>query len=260
MKRLPASTGSCFFAVNFLTTMQPLKANLLFTATLLCCIGLNGCKENTATAHAAAKDSTILQKDYSTIYTKIAEAKSILKDGDLVTRSDNDFESATLQNFSHTDKSFSHSGIVFKEDSIFYVYHAMAGAENPSGKCRKDPFDSFVNPLKKTGLGIFRYELTSTEMDKFHRIIQENEKKQIPFDLMFNISNDDSLYCSEMIYKALKKSTGNRIILPTSMLYNFKPKIFGFKYRQLLLKKFEYVSIDNLYLNSHCKEIKRISY
>jgi hypothetical protein len=136
----------------------------------------------------------------------------------------------------------------------------MTGAENPSGKCRKDPFDSFVNPARKTGFGIFRYSISDKERETFHSIVKQNQIDSIPFDLTFNINSNDSLYCSEMIYKALKKCTHNRVVLPTSMLYNFRPKIFGYQYRQVLLKKFEYISIDNLYLNTFCKEIKRVLY
>lgn len=234
----------------------------VFTAVLLY---ITGCSENKASG--TTLDSTVTgqqalasTKDIITANKEITAAKLQLQDGDMVTRSDDDFESATLQNFSNTDRSYSHSGIAFKEGDDFYIYHAITGAENPSGKYRRDIFDSFVNPLRKTGFGIFRYQLNEKEKDEFHNIMQTNFKNAVPFDLTFDLNSNDSLYCSEMIYKALKKCTHNRILLPTSKLYNFKPKIFGFQYRKLLLKEFEYVSIDNLYLNSFCKEIKRVSY
>lgn len=205
------------------------------------------------------KDSTQKIIDTKTI-ASIKNARQLLQDGDLVTRSDNDFESLTLQNFSNEDRSYSHSGIAFKEDSGFVVFHSMTGTENPSGLCRKDPFDSFVNPVRKTGFGIFRYQLSTKEKEKFHSILQENINKKIPFDVTFNLKSNDSLYCSEMISKGLKASTGGRIVLPTSVLNNFTPKLLGYKYKQVFLKKYEYISIDNLYLNKFCKEVIRVTY
>lgn len=217
-------------------------------------------ENNTApAADNAGKDSTQKIIDAKTM-TAIKNAGQLLQDGDLVTRSDNDFESLTLQNFSNDDRSYSHSGIAFKEDSGFVVFHSMTGTENPSGLCRKDPFDSFISPGRKTGFGIFRYQLSAKEKEKFHSILQEDVNKKIPFDVTFNLKTDDSLYCSEMISKGLKTSSGGRIVLPTSVLNNFTPKLLGYKYNHVFLKKYEYISIDNLYLNKFCKEVIRVTY
>lgn len=220
-----------------------------------------GCHSNGAAAvpevnAKPAQEKVVAAKTISAI----KKAALSLQDGDLVTRSDNDFESLTLQNFSDSDRTYSHSGIAFKEENGFVVYHSMTGTENPSGLCRKDPFDSFVSPVHKTGFGIFRYSLSKKEKEAMHGIMRGNLAKKIPFDLTFNIHTNDSLYCSEMIYKALKASTNGRVALPTSMLYNFRPKILGYKYNNAFLKEFEYISIDNLYLNPFCKEVIRVVY
>jgi hypothetical protein len=232
---------------------------LYITAAML--YGLYSCTQNkaAATTKAVQQDSSDVIIDKK-IWAEIKNADTLLHDGDLVTRSDDDFESLTLQNFSNTDRSYSHSGIAFKEDSGFVIYHSMTGVENPAGTCRRDAFDSFVNPVRKTGFGIFRYQLSQKEVEKFHSILKENHRKNIPFDLTFNIKTDDSLYCSEMIYKGLKAATNNRIVLPTTVLTNFRPKIMGYKYNQAFLKKFEYISLDNLYLNPFCKEVTRVKY
>lgn len=215
------------------------------------------CQHNNAAAGGDNSNKKIID---ATTKTAIHVAKSQLQDGDLVMRSDNDFESLTLQNFSDSDRTYSHSGIAFKEEDGFVVYHCMTGSENPSGLCRKDPIDSFINPVRKTGFGIFRYQLSDEEKKKFHTLMKENVSNKVPFDLIFSLRTDDSLYCSEMIYKALKTCTNDRIILPTSSLTNFRPKIFGYKYKNVFLKKYEYVSLDNLYLNPYCKEITRVTY
>ena len=190
----------------------------------------------------------------------IAAAKKLLADGMLITRSDNDFESLTLQNFSQRERSYSHSGIAFKEDSGFVVYHSMAGIENPNGACRKDPFDSFVNPVQKTGFGVFKYDLSAKETEKFHQLMQQHFISKMPFDVSFDLKTDDSLYCSEMIAKDLKKVTGGRVQLHVSVINDFHPKIMGYKYNSKFYKRFEFIGIDDLYLNPFCKEITRVKY
>jgi hypothetical protein len=193
-------------------------------------------------------------------YQAIDSAGKKLQDGQLVTRSDNDFESMIMQNFSRRERVYSHSGIVFKEAGGYVVYHCMGGEENPGGACQRDPFDSFVNPLKKTGFGIFQYRLSVNETEKLHTILKKDYDLKIPFDASFNLKTDDSLYCSEMICKALKQATGDKLILPSSFIENFKPKIMGYKNNRLFFKKFEFIGIDDLYLNPFCKEITRVKY
>ena len=234
---------------------------LLKTAAIFFCIfNLVACNQNSATTKNVATKYAVADSSNKKAFAIIKESKNLLQDGDLVTRSDNDFESLALQNFSKKDRSYSHSGIVFKEDSIYLIYHCMAGTENPGGACRKDPFDSFVNPSVKTGFGIFHYQLSNAERIKLHNIVKKNFDLKIPFDATFNLNSNDSLYCSEMIYKALKTATNNRVVLPSSYINNFRPKIMGYHFNNTFFKKFEYIGIDDLYLNPFCKEVIRVKY
>jgi len=216
-------------------------------------------QKNNAVSNNKKEDSIATVSNIHSL-SAVNNVKEILQDGQLVTRSDNDFESLILQNFSRRERVYSHSGIVFKEDSGYMVYHCMGGEENPGGACKRDPFDSFVNPLQKTGFGIFQYQLSKIETVKLHHVLEQDYQSKIPFDTGFNLKTDDSLYCSEMIYKALKQATNSRIILPTSYIDNFKPKIMGYKHNNLFFKKFEFIGIDDLYLNPFCKEIMRVKY
>ncbi|MFZ4059335.1 MAG: hypothetical protein ACOYKE_14425, partial [Ferruginibacter sp.] len=156
------------------------------------------------------------------------------------------------------ERTYSHSGIIFKDSNQFYVYHSMGGHENPSGWLKKEPFDSFVSPIRKTGFGIFRYDFSEVELKKFHAFYDTLYIRKLPFDKHFNLLSNDSMYCSEIIYKGLKQSTHNRITIAISSLTNFSPKNFRKKDRVLYFKKFDFIGLDDLYLNNHCKEIKRI--
>lgn len=231
------------------------KTVLLYLLTAIC---LQSCKENTERVNPKISDSSSVKTNVQSLLN-IKEASLLLKDGDLVTRSDDDFESLALQNFSQKERTYSHSGIAFKEDSVFVIFHCMAGIENPNGACRKEPFDSFVNPVKKTGFGIFQYQLSTTETKRLHLVLQQNYQSKKPFDISFNLKTDDSLYCSEMIAKGLQQATKGRVKIPTSFLHNFKPKIMGYQTRSFF-KTFEYIGIDNLYINPFCKEIIRVKF
>ena len=192
------------------------------------------------------------------IWAFIIVNKAKIKDGDLIMRSDDDLVSESLRGMSKTDKTFSHSGIAFIENGGVYVYNNMAGIENKSEQMMREPFDSFVSPVRKDGFGIFRYQLSDDERVKIHDIIKELYDKKLLFDKSFDLKTDDKQYCSEMIYKALKKATDNRIVLPTSKVQNFKLR--DPKYKGMMLKEFEYVALDNLFLNQYTTQIVRISY
>ena len=244
--------------------MEKISRDILLLSTiflLFCMLSLLiSCQQKNVDAQPPAKRDTLKESSLSLNYKKITYLKTLLKDGELITRSSNDFESMIFQNFSRRERAYSHSGIVFKEDNNFIVYHCIEGAENPGGHCKREPFDSFINPLQKTGLGIFQYQLSGMETEKLHAILKKNFDSKVPFDISFNLQTDDSLYCSEMIYKALKQATNNRVILPSSYIENFRPKIMGYKNNHLFFKKFEFIGIDDLYLNPFCKEIIRIKY
>lgn len=236
--------------------MRYLFISLIILSFLLS-ITIVSCNE-ASTPSANKTDSSISTSTDALL--KIKKAKELLQNGQLITRSDNDFESMILQNFSRRERVYSHSGIVFKEDTVYMVYHCMGGEENPDGACKKEPFDSFVNPLQKTGFGIFQYQLLPTETDSLHQILKKYYQQKIPFDASFNLKTTDSLYCSEMIWLALNKATRGRLIIPSSHIDNFKPKIMGYKFNSLFFKRFDFIGIDDLYLNSFCKEVIRVKY
>lgn len=213
---------------------------------------------------AQPKDiSTIVIEKYNIAYQEaldsIASAKKYIHDGDLICRTGFDFVSQSLQNFSVTDKTYSHSGLAFIENGQIMVYHSIAGMdENPDETFRKEPLDSFVNPARKKCFGIFRYKLTPQEVIDLGLAFKDLERRKVKFDKMFNLKDDDKQYCSEAIAKALKKCTYNRIIIPTTIRDNFHVKTKG--YEQLEGKRFEYIALDNLFLNPFCDSIKKVDY
>ncbi len=163
----------------------------------------------------------------------IQKGASLIQDGDLVVRTGNDFISYTLRQFSQTDKTYSHCGLVSIEGGKIWVYHAIGGEDNPNATLRKSSFTSFCNPKYNSGFGIFRYNLTAAEKKNLDSLTHKYYNEKVPFDLKFDLQSDSSFYCAEFVYKVLNSATGESYI-PVSHLGDFK-----------------YVAIDNLYINPH---------
>ena len=82
----------------------------------------------------------------------------------------------------------------------------------------------------------------------------------------FDLSTDNKMYCAEMIAKSIEQATANRILIPKSSVTDELRQ----KYLKMALQKKvipsvksgieqrQYWSIDNLYLNQHCREVTKI--
>lgn len=190
----------------------------------------------------------------------IREAKSMIRNGDLLLRTGTDFSSEQVKNFNKTDKTYSHGGIaVIEHDSIF-VYHVEPDFHYLTDKVRKEPVDSFFNPDKNEGFGIARYDLTEEENQQFLAYLDTQYRKKIPFDIRFDLKTDDSMYCSEMIRKGLARATHNRIQIPTDRITDKrKYKVIRqyFKIDNKAIAERDLIFIDHLFLAPGCSVIKR---
>lgn len=193
-------------------------------------------------------------------WKRVDSAIALVHSGDLVMRADADYESLSLQNFSQRDKQFSHSGLVFREGNAWMVYHSLAGDENPSGLLRKDSLEHFFNPARKIAIGVFRYAIDTSEISKLHQYLVDQYAQKLPFDKHFSLASTDSMYCSELIYRALRNVTKDRIQLHVSEITNFHSKRFRQNNKPVFFKKFQFIGLDDLYLHPACTPITRIAF
>lgn len=193
----------------------------------------------------------------------IAEAKRVIKDGDLILRTGNDYSSEQIKLFSKKDKTYSHGGIAFYDSGDIYVYHIVPDYFHVKDKVRKEKLDSFCNPAQNLSFGVARYALDSTEVDVFHQYLDKQYKKKIPFDVVFNLKSNDSMYCSEMIKKGLALATKNRIVIPTDHFTDRSKYKMISQYFKVPEKRFagmEFIPIDLLFVNPDCQVLKRFVY
>jgi hypothetical protein len=169
--------------------------------------------------------------------------KQTIQNGDIILRLGNDVTSSMFASLNNTNKSFSHCGIAFKIHDTVYVYHSIGGEDNPNEKLKKDTIEAFVSNVYNKSYGVARYLINNKQIENLYQIVDSLYKKQIPFDMDFDLKTDNKLYCAEMLYKTLKWATKDSIQLPTT-----KSKLLDF------------VSTDNIYMNKYCRLLCEVNY
>lgn len=167
----------------------------------------------------------------------------MIRQGDMILRTGNDYTSESLRQFSATDKTFSHCGIASIENDTVFVYHALGGEWNPDEKLRRDRLELFCNPTENRGFGIFTFNFQPAQIHALDSIVRSWYTKGVMFDMKFDLNSDDHLYCAEFVGKALALASGGNIKFSTTRINNF-----------------EFMAVDNLFLNKYCVEKQRIKY
>jgi hypothetical protein len=185
-------------------------------------------------------DSLKINKKKFEAREMIHQARSVIAHGDMIVRTGNDFTSESLRQFSTKDKTYSHCGIASVENDSIFVYHALGGEWNPDQKLRRDPLELFCRPEENRGFGIFNFNFTPQQLANLDSIVHKWHSEGRMFDMQFSLSTDDRLYCAEFVAKAISAATMGSIQFETTQIDAFK-----------------FFAVDNLLLNSHCKEKKR---
>jgi len=188
-------------------------------------------------------DSLVSEQKVALALDSIYRYQAVVRSGDVVTRTGQDFTSEAMRLLSSKDRTYSHCGIASWEHDSLFVYHAIGGECNPDQQLRRDPFVLFCNPYENRGFGIFRYDLALQECARLIDVVHGWFLQKIRFDMAFDLATDDRMYCSEFVYKALTSATNKRIVIATTTLNHIC-----------------FIALDNLTLNPHCKQIKRIRY
>jgi hypothetical protein len=166
---------------------------------------------------------------------RISYPDSLFHSGDLIFRDGRGIISSTFRKLSLTDPKYSHAGIIHRENGKIFVYHMIGGEENKTNKMRKDLLSDFCCPIQSNAFGVYRTDQNENEIDSLAGYYFSNH---LEFDTHFDLTTDDKMYCTELIYKILKKVSGQDNFLPLSVLSGVN-----------------YEACDNIYLSSHSKKI-----
>jgi hypothetical protein len=189
------------------------------------------------------QDSIITSQKNERAFDSINRYKALIQQGDLIVRTGNDFTSQSLRQLCATDQTYSHCGIASIENDSVFVYHSLGGEWNPDEKLRKDPIELFCNPLENRGFGFFRFKLDSIQRNALDSVVKSWYSKGLMFDMKFDLATDERMYCAEFVSKAVTTATKAQIRFQTTWI-----------------NKFEFVGVDNLFLNKSCLEVHRIRY
>lgn len=127
-----------------------------------------------------------------------------LKDGDLIFQTSRSSQSKAIQ--LATNSQYSHCGIVFKEGNSFYVFEAVQPVKRtPLAEwiARGEKGEFVVKRLKNA-----EQTLTPDVIQKMKEIGKKFYGKN--YDSAFEWS-DEKIYCSELIWKIYKRTTGIEI-------------------------------------------------
>lgn len=156
-----------------------------------------------ATALALAVPTSVATDGAVEVPPQLAPPSVELLDGDLVFRAGVDAIGRMVLSYGDRPR-FSHVGMVVRVAGETLVVHALPKTPGDGGGVRVDRLGSFSSPLRASDVGYYRLErLTQEQRREIHRYLFE--RVGTPFDLRFEYSTDDSMYCTELVLKALAR-------------------------------------------------------
>ncbi len=152
----------------------------------------------------------------------IAKSERLIKSGDIITRTGNDFTSDCLRKLNRHDQTYSHCGIASIEKDTVFIYHSIGGDINPDQKIKRDPYREFVDPSANKRFGIFRMQIGDSMIRNIITKSIDLYTKEIRFDIKFDLQTDDRMYCSEFIAKSINQTINSDKQIPVSKIKDFR--------------------------------------
>jgi hypothetical protein len=123
-----------------------------------------------------------------------------LKDGDVILRLGDGAWSVPFRDFSLTDKRFSHLGIVRIRDTHITVINSVGYLTNKERGVDEVSLEKFLQVARV--IGVFRVKSIDGKLlsDKAVEYVDR------PFDWSFDLVDDSKIYCTELLYAALKSA------------------------------------------------------
>lgn len=130
----------------------------------------------------------------------------------LIVRLGDGYFSNIFRRVSSEEKRFSHSGIIHRVGERYKVYHIEANELTGKGIVRDELLESFINHSKEWAI----YTINAPDSIKVEIVRQASifYESKIPFDLDFELTSDDKLYCSELVAKSINNAYGEELITP----------------------------------------------
>ncbi len=175
------------------TTTQKIKPATLILAAFLCA--------GAYYLHSRAPQQVFLAPE---IASMLDEFRPHLKPGDIIFRKENSFWGEVSSSVARRDGRYSHVGMIVPSGENLAVVHSYPDENTSFVKSQSLEEFSF----NATGLGFFRMGFSEEKTNNIVTAIQGYARDEVPFDPEFSLRSDDRLYCTELIWKAVKNATG----------------------------------------------------
>lgn len=212
------------------TTIRWLSGCLIFF--VVACKNNNSYKDFVPTKADSLNRASVIKR----AYMQIAGVKYSIQDGDLITRTGNDFTSESLRKLNQRNQTYSHCGIASIEHDSIFIYHALGGDFNPDQKIRRDALEDFAEPYSNKGIAIYRFDVPEITKQYFSSEAKRLFNAGVIFDMDFDLKTDDRMYCAEFVYKCFLKASNHTLAFNHSHI-----------------KQFEFIGVDDLFLHPKCK-------
>jgi len=202
-------------------------------------------------------------KDTALLYLDSLEKEC--RSGDLIVRLGDDLISDRIRFLSEKDHSYSHAGIIVMHNNQKMVCNISPGdLVNTADTIRFDIIDSFLNVNENLACALYRYDLSDSEKIELEKVLNHYHDRKIHFDKIYDLKTDDKLYCSEMIYKSLKKVTNGRIEIAQSYVPRNMDHLISLFFKKYNIDSTtivhrKIIAIDNLYNNLHCRLVMKFT-
>ena len=135
-----------------------------------------------------------------------ALVSSTLREGDIIFRGKDQSWGDLGAQLSDKDKRFGHVGIIVGQADNWAVVDAIGNPLDSEGSVRRRALAEFLSPA--TRASVYRPHLSDDQLNKFLRSIRQHVVAATPFDRFYDLRDQSALYCTELIWLALKTATG----------------------------------------------------
>lgn len=209
---------------------------VLIAAVLISAVGISMSRRNSQTPQPIQ-----LQPGYND--SLIQQAMATAQTGDIVVRTGRDATSYMLRQANKYDKTYSHTGVVRIVNGYPMVYHCIGGEDHPLQTMQRDSLHRWLNAGQNAGFGLVQYQLDDIVKERFTNAVDSFYEAHVKYDMQFDLSSDDRMYCAEMVYKALQVAMNDSNFIHPETIMNRR-----------------YVGIDNLFANERARFVARVVY
>jgi hypothetical protein len=125
-----------------------------------------------------------------------------LRNGDIIFRQGISMVSRLVQGLDNS-VPYTHVGLIVQSPEGFRVVHAVPAEDNEIIACvKEESLEVFLRPDRARALGIYRSKCDAGELSRISPWAIRKADAQTPFDDAFDLSDTNSLYCTELIWRA----------------------------------------------------------